>query len=450
MSEVVAVPGSDREAFLLSVSAALELFIRNLELGRMFQDYHLTKMSLDIMRNKLQHVREHVNPGLWNLHYSVDADFDPSAEVPLMTSSPGGFTEPGLDEDLDKTGYGLGRVHQVHQSLNNRRDAVALRELLQADELTANLGRVQLTVAELARVREIIALNEVVICGDLASNQSRLDAAEAAGVEKGVFLAFCVARREFARKEAARAEDDKDRIRSEEWGQGSLDRVERTRIKLTESIANAAQKAALTAEERSKKAGEDEDFYQEPLNSQNTPPRLLFGQNASDLDLIDHGKDDLRKCKLREMKRLGRVLSAVERDEMASVDETFYDASDSEQAEVNKEKPGTGLTYSLTPVSSESVGPPEGSPPEPDYESASRPVRFKQSKKNKFNTGVFSFNGPGLPVMLPHSEEPRQLDMSEFQSVQDPSVGQDASTRNARGDYVNPEVGEDLYGTLAM
>ena len=52
--------------------------------------------------------------------------------------------------------------------------------------------------------------------------------------------------------------------------------------------------------------------------------------------------------------------------------------------------------------------------------------------------------------MLPHSEEPRQLDMSEFQSVQDPSVDQDASTRNARGDYVNPEVGEDLYGTLAM
>ena len=444
MSEVVAVPGSDREAFLLSVSAALELFIRNLELGRMFQDYHLSKMSIDIMRNKLQHVREHVNPGLWKLHYSAEADYDPSAEVPLLTSSPGGFTDPGLDEDLDKTGFGLGRVHQVHQSLNNRRDAVALRELLQADELTANLGRVQLTVAELARVREIIALNEVVICEDLASNQSRLDAAEAAGVEKGVFLAFCVARREFARKEADRAEDDKDRIRSEEWGQGSLDRVERTRIKLTESIANAAQKAAMTAEERSKKAGDEEDFYQESLNAQNTPPRQLFGQNASDMDLTDHGKEDLRKCMLREMKVLGRVLSAVERDEKASVEPAFYDASDSEQVEVNEEKHGTGLTYSLTPESSESVGPPEGSPPEPDYEPA--PVRFKQSKVNKFNTGVF--NGPGLPVMLPHTEEPRQLDMSE--SVQDPSVDQDASTRNARGEYVNPKVGEDLYGTLAM
>ena len=146
MSEAVAVPGSDREAFLLSVSAALELFVRNLELGRMFQDYHLSKMSLDIMRNELQHVREHVNPALWKRHYSVESDYDPSAEVPLLTSSPGGFSEPGLDEDLDRAGYGLGRVHQIAQSLDDRRDAVELRGLLQADELTVNLGKVQFMV----------------------------------------------------------------------------------------------------------------------------------------------------------------------------------------------------------------------------------------------------------------------------------------------------------------
>ena len=61
-------------------------------------------------------------------------------------------------------------------------------------------------------------------------------------------------------------------------------------------------------------------------------------------------------------------------------------ASDSEQAEVNEEKPGTGLTYCLTPESSLSPGPPEGSPPEPDCMPDSRPVRFKQLKLNKFCT----------------------------------------------------------------
>ena len=163
------------------------------------------------------------------------------------------------------------------------------------------------------------------------------------------------------------------------------------------------------------------------------------------MNLVDHGVNDVSACEKREKQMIGRVLSNSQSTLVADAVPDFYDV---EQDEVNGEKPGTGLTYCLTPESSESVGPPEGSPPEPDYEPASRPVRFKQSKKNKFNTGVF--NGPGLPVMLPHTEEPRQLDMSEFQSVQDPSVDQDASTRNARGDYVNPEVGEDLYGTLAM
>ena len=52
--------------------------------------------------------------------------------------------------------------------------------------------------------------------------------------------------------------------------------------------------------------------------------------------------------------------------------------------------------------------------------------------------------------MLPHTEEPRQLDMSDLQSVRDQIVGQDASTRNAHGEYVNPEVDKDLDGTLAM
>ena len=40
--------------------------------------------------------------------------------------------------------------------------------------------------------------------------------------------------------------------------------------------------------------------------------------------------------------------------------------------------------------------------------------------------------------------------MSDLQSVRDQIVGQDASTRNAHGEYVNPGVDRDLDGTLAM
>ena len=97
----------------------------------------------------------------------------------------------------------LGRVNQSSLASQARRDAAELSELLKAEELSA---------AETVARRKQIALNEIEISDNLAKNQAQLDAAGAAGVEKGLFLAYCVLRKERMQAEADRMENDKARL----------------------------------------------------------------------------------------------------------------------------------------------------------------------------------------------------------------------------------------------
>ena len=131
------------------------------------------------------------------------------------------------------------------------------------------------------------------------------------------------------------------------------------------------------------------------------------------MNLVDHGVNDVSACEKREKQMIGRVLSNSQSTLVADAVPDFYDV---EQDEVNGEKPGTGLTYCLTPESL-SIGPPEGSPSEPEYVPESKRVRFKQSKANKFNSA-------GLTVILPYTEEPRQLIMSDQESARDQFINQ--------------------------
>ena len=91
MTDMIAVPGCDREA----ISCSLSLFVRNLELGRMLHEYHLSKTSLAVMEDKLNHVRKNVNPALWAETFADDEDFyeagyQPGDEVELFASDEAG------------------------------------------------------------------------------------------------------------------------------------------------------------------------------------------------------------------------------------------------------------------------------------------------------------------------------------------------------------------------
>ena len=91
MRNVVAVPGCDREA----ISGPLSTFVRRLELGRMLHEYHLSKSSLDVMEDKLKHVRNNVNPALWAEMFQDDEDFyeagyQPGDEVELFAAGEAG------------------------------------------------------------------------------------------------------------------------------------------------------------------------------------------------------------------------------------------------------------------------------------------------------------------------------------------------------------------------
>jgi hypothetical protein len=91
MTDTIAVPGCDREA----ISCSLSLFVRNLELGRMLHEYHLSKTSLAVMEDKLNHVRKNVNPALWAETFADDEDFyeagyQPGDEVELFASDEAG------------------------------------------------------------------------------------------------------------------------------------------------------------------------------------------------------------------------------------------------------------------------------------------------------------------------------------------------------------------------
>ena len=88
---MIAVPGCDREA----ISCSLSKFVRNLELGRMLHEYHLSKSSLSVMEDKLNHVRQHLNPDLWAETFADDEDFyeagyQPGDEVELFAADEAG------------------------------------------------------------------------------------------------------------------------------------------------------------------------------------------------------------------------------------------------------------------------------------------------------------------------------------------------------------------------
>jgi hypothetical protein len=95
MADVIAVPGCDREAISRSIRGQMSLFVRNLELGRMLHEYHLSKSSLAVMEEKLSHVRNNVNPALWAETFQDDEDFyeagyQPGDEVELFASDEAG------------------------------------------------------------------------------------------------------------------------------------------------------------------------------------------------------------------------------------------------------------------------------------------------------------------------------------------------------------------------
>ena len=88
---MITVPGCDREA----ISCSLSKFVRNLELGRMLHEYHLSKSSLSVMEDKLNHVRQHLNPDLWAETFADDEDFyeagyQPGDEVELFAADEAG------------------------------------------------------------------------------------------------------------------------------------------------------------------------------------------------------------------------------------------------------------------------------------------------------------------------------------------------------------------------
>ena len=74
----------------------MSLFVRNLELGRMLHEYHLSKSSLAVMEEKLSHVRNNVNPALWPAETFQDnedfyeAGYQPGDEVELFASDGAG------------------------------------------------------------------------------------------------------------------------------------------------------------------------------------------------------------------------------------------------------------------------------------------------------------------------------------------------------------------------
>ena len=91
MTDVIAVPCCDREA----IARSLSRFVRNLELGRMLHEYHLSRSSLAVMEDKLNHVRKNVNPALWAETFADDEDFyeagyQPGDEVELFASDEAG------------------------------------------------------------------------------------------------------------------------------------------------------------------------------------------------------------------------------------------------------------------------------------------------------------------------------------------------------------------------
>jgi len=91
MTDMITVPSCDREA----IACSLSLFVRNLELGRLLHEYHLSKTSLAVMEDKLNHVRKNVNPVLWADTFADDEDFyeagyQPGDEVELFAADEAG------------------------------------------------------------------------------------------------------------------------------------------------------------------------------------------------------------------------------------------------------------------------------------------------------------------------------------------------------------------------
>ena len=91
MTDMITVPSCDREA----IACSLSLFVRNLELGRLLHEYHLSKTSLAVMEDKLNHVRKNVNPALWAETFADDEDFyeagyQPGDEVELFAADEAG------------------------------------------------------------------------------------------------------------------------------------------------------------------------------------------------------------------------------------------------------------------------------------------------------------------------------------------------------------------------
>ena len=91
VTDMIAVPGCHREA----ISGSLSLFVRNLELGKMRHEYHLSKPSLAVLEDKLNHVRKHPDPDLWAETFQDDEDFyeagyQPGDEVELFAADEAG------------------------------------------------------------------------------------------------------------------------------------------------------------------------------------------------------------------------------------------------------------------------------------------------------------------------------------------------------------------------
>ena len=118
MTDMIAVPGCDREA----ISWSLSLFVRNLELGRMLHEYHLSKTSLIVMEDKLNHVRRNVNPALWAETFADDEDFyeagyQPGNEVELFASDEAGQLAKRRLAVLEKYELAEARVPREDYSL---------------------------------------------------------------------------------------------------------------------------------------------------------------------------------------------------------------------------------------------------------------------------------------------------------------------------------------------